>query len=104
MHPSSERDRTRTRQSHSDRLSSRDVRAHVGATTHPRGWFDRELGGRARDQSVAKHWEDISVVDDVGRRGGCYIHCHHPNLEYICRTPALWDHHVHLSIRLGHTM
>ena len=68
-----------------------DVRVHVGAAAHPRGWLDRyELGGRAGDQLVAERWEEVSVsfrkrgavgnltlaqetVDDVGE-GGDVVH------------------------------
>ena len=39
-----------------------DVRVHVGAAAHPRGWLDRyELGGRASDRLVAERWEDVSA-------------------------------------------
>ena len=39
-----------------------DVWAHVRAAAQPRGWFERhQLGGRAGDQLVAEHLENVSV-------------------------------------------
>ena len=38
-----------------------DIWVHVHAAADPRGWFDRyQLGGRAGDQLVAEHLENVS--------------------------------------------